>query len=90
MAHTPSIEKCDEAPMSNNIGTDNQVFVRDAKNAILPNFADSGGMAVPFSALSAVQDIIRFWFGQIIPHTLSIIINPSAPPRPIAYDLLLP
>ena len=90
MIHTPNMEKCEEAPISNNIGTDNQVFVRDAKNATRPNFADSGGIAVPFSALSAVHDIMRFWFGQIIPHTLSIIINPSPPPRPIAYDLLLP
>ena len=69
--------------MKNNIGTDSHVFVRDARKAILASFADSGGMAVPFSALSAVQDIIRFWFGQIMPHTLNNITSPSAPPRPI-------
>ena len=58
--YTPSIEKCDEAPIRNNIGTDSQVFVRDARKAILPSAADSAGTAVPFSALSAVQDMILF------------------------------
>ena len=46
--------------MKNNIGTDSHVFVRDARNATRASFADSGGTAVPFSALSAVQEIIRF------------------------------
>src|SRR6266404_3789555 len=81
--YTPNIEKCDDAPMKNSIGTESQVFVRDARNAIRASAADSGGTAVPFSALSAVQEIIRFWFGQMIPHTLNNITNPIAPPIPI-------
>lgn len=52
--------KCAEAPIRNNIGTDSQVLVREARKATRPNCADSAGMAVPFSALSAVQEMIRF------------------------------
>lgn len=55
-----NIVKCEDAPIRNSIGIDSQVLVRDAKKAIRASFAESAGTAVPFSALSAVQDIIRF------------------------------
>src|SRR5215216_1633538 len=69
--------------MKNNIGTDNQVFVREARKAIRASLADSGGIAALFSALSAVQEMILFWLGQIIPQTLKSMMIPIAPPMPI-------
>ena len=57
---------CDVA-MKNNIGSDNQAFVREAKKACRGN---SGGAAGPVPAVAA---IIRLLLGQIMPQTLSNI-----------------
>src|SRR5438105_15273328 len=75
--------KCDEAAIKKSIGTDSQVLVREARKATRPSLADSAGIAVPFSALSAVHEIILFWLGQMIPQTLNNITRPRAPPMPI-------
>ena len=52
--------KCFEAAISNNIGKESQALARDARKATRASFADSGGIAAPFSALSAVHEMMRF------------------------------
>ena len=69
--------------MKSNIGKDSQALVRDARNAWRAN---SGGAAGPVPAVAAM---IRLLFGQMMPHTLSIIMTPMAPPRPMESVLLL-
>ena len=67
---------CD-VPMKSNKGNESQALVREAMKACR---ASSGGAAGPVPAVAA---IIRLLFGQIMPHTLSIITMPYAPPMPI-------
>src|SRR3954452_14178147 len=73
---------CD-VPMKNSIGSDSQVFVREAIKACR---ASSGGGAGPVPAAAARM---RLLLGQMMPQTFSNITMPYAPPIPIEYALLL-
>jgi len=56
----PKMGKWLAAAMKNSIGTDNQVFILEARNALLTSFAFSAGTALPFSAASYPHAIILF------------------------------
>jgi hypothetical protein len=60
---------CD-VPMNNNIGSDSQVFVREAMKAWR---ASSGGAAGPVPAVAARM---RLLLGQMMPQTFNIITMP--------------
>jgi hypothetical protein len=69
--------------MKSSIGSDNQVFVREAMKAWR---ASSGGAAGPVPAVAARM---RLLLGQMIPQTFKSITMPYVPPMPIEYALLL-
>src|ERR1043165_1739818 len=72
-----------DVPMKKSIGSESQVFVREAMKAWR---ASSGGAAGPVPAVAARM---RLLFGQIMPQTFNNITMPYVPPMPIEYALLL-
>ena len=60
------------------------MLAREARKARRASVADSAGMAVPSAALAAVQAMMRFCAGQMMPQTLSSMMTPMPPP--IAMD----
>src|SRR5215216_2937881 len=72
-----------EVAMKKSIGSDSQVFVREAMKACR---ASSGGAAGPVPAVAARM---RLLLGQMMPQTFNSITMPYVPPIPIEYALLL-
>ena len=52
------------APMNNSMGIDNIKLTREARSAVRPHWAISGGAGVPWAAAVTAAIILR-WFGQI-------------------------
>ena len=68
--------------MKNSMGNDSQKFIREVRKASRAIFAASAGMASPWEA-AMFQRMIFFCMRQMMPHTLSIMNQPSPPPMPM-------